>query len=127
MTKSPLPGVTTSSNSLPQEERDLPIVRISDGFDLDAYKLMEESGYDLSKPPFSGHAIDAKPYEPNDTKKMVQKQGDGVVTARIGLGYMPSQWVKNSRQHKDKWPLTQYNMAEEAGNDKGDNATSRSK
>jgi len=35
--------------------------------------------------------------------------------------------VKISRQRKDKQSLTQYVMAEEAENDKGDNATSNLK
>jgi len=34
-------------------------------------------------------------------KKMVQKQGDGVVTPRIGFGYLSSQPVKKSRGRKD--------------------------
>ena len=43
------------------------MVHTSDGFDLDAYKLIEESRYDFSKPPSPGNIIDAKPYGPNDT------------------------------------------------------------
>ena len=52
---------------------------------------------------------------------MVQKQGDGVMTPTIGLGYIPSQPVKISRWYKDKQSFTQYVMEEETGNDKGDN------
>ena len=59
---------------------------------------------------------------------MVQKQGDRIVTPRIDLGYMPPQPVKISkRQCKDKRSLTQYIMTGEAGNGKGDNATSSPK
>jgi len=65
----------------------MPIVHTSDEFDPDTYKFMEELGYDLNEPPSLRHVIDAKPYEPNDTRKMVQKQGDTIVTSRIGPGY----------------------------------------
>jgi len=68
MTKAPLPGITTSSKGLLQEESDLPTVCTSDRFYSEAYELMEESGYNFSKPPSPGHIIDAKPYEPNDIK-----------------------------------------------------------
>ena len=62
MTKARLPGVITSSEGLLQKESDLPMVCTSDGFNLDACKLIEESGYDFNKPPSLGHVIDAKPY-----------------------------------------------------------------
>jgi len=60
--------------ALKHPESNLPMVNTSDGFNLDAYKLMEELGYDFSKPPSVGHAIDAKPYKSNDAQKMVQKR-----------------------------------------------------
>jgi len=110
MTKAPLPRVATSSKGFLREESDLLTVHTSDGFDSDAYKLIEESSYHFSKRPSPGHVINAKPYGPIDTQKMVKKYGGGVVTPRIGLGYMPSQLVKISRQCKDKRSLTQYVM-----------------
>jgi len=67
MTKAPLPGVVTCSKGLLQEESDLLTVSTSYGFDLDAYKLMEESGYEFTKQLSLGHVIDPKPYGPNDT------------------------------------------------------------
>ena len=67
MTKAPLPGVATSSKGLLQEESELLMVCTSDGFDLDAYKLIDESGYDLTKPLSLGHVIEANPYGFNDT------------------------------------------------------------
>ena len=99
----------------------------SDGFNPDTYKLMEKSGYDFSKPPSLGHIIGAKPYGPNDAQKIVQKQGSGIMTPRIGRCYMPPGLVKIARRFKDKQSLTQYVMAEEVGNDKGDNAMSNPK
>ena len=73
MTKASLLGVVTSSKDLLQEENDLPMVHISDGFDPNAYKLMEKSRYDFKKPPFLGRVMEAKPYGPNDTRKMIQR------------------------------------------------------
>jgi len=42
----------------------------SDGCNADTYDLMEELGYDFSKPSSLGHVIDAKLYGANDTQKM---------------------------------------------------------
>jgi len=71
MIKAPFPGVGTSSNGLLHEESNLSTVYTSHEFNPDAYKLMEESGYDFSKPPCPGNIINIKPYEPNDAQKMV--------------------------------------------------------
>jgi len=97
MTKAPLPGVLNSSKGLLQEEGNLLMARTSEGFNPDAFKLMKESGHNFSKSPSPGHVIDTKPDERNDAQKMVQKQGDEIVTLRIGHGYMPPQLVKISR------------------------------
>jgi len=51
MTKAPFLGVVTSSKDLLEEESNLLMVHTSDEFDPDTYKLMEESGYNFSKPP----------------------------------------------------------------------------
>ena len=58
---------------------------------------------------------------------MLQKQGHKTMTPRIGLDYMPSHPVKISRQSKEKWPFRKHDIAEEAGNGKGDNAMSSPK
>jgi len=70
VTKAPFPSVATSKGLL-QEESSMSIVHTSNGFDLDAYKLMDELGYDFSKLPSLGQIIDAKPYGPNDVQKIV--------------------------------------------------------
>jgi len=67
MIKAPCPGVATSSKGLLRDESDLLIVRISDSFDSEAYKLIEESRYHFSKPPSPRNVIDTKPYGLNDT------------------------------------------------------------
>jgi len=72
MTKAPFPSILTSYKGLLQEESKLPTVRTSDGFDPDIYKLLEESGYDFSKPPSPGYVIDAKPDGPNGAKNGVE-------------------------------------------------------
>jgi len=71
MTKAPLPDVVTSSKGLLQEKNNLPVVHTSDGFDPNAYKLMQKSRYDISKSPSLLHVIKAKPHGPNDMHKMI--------------------------------------------------------
>ena len=61
VTKAPITGVSTSSKCLLQEQSILRMVHTRDGFDPEAYKLMEDPGYDFSKSPSPGNAIDAKP------------------------------------------------------------------
>jgi len=89
-------SVATSSKGLLQDKSE-PMVCTSDYFNPNAYKLMEESGHGFSKPPSPGHIIGTKPYGTNDAQKMVQKQGEGIVTPRVDLVYMSSQLVKVSR------------------------------
>ena len=60
-----------------------------DGFDSRMYKLMKKSSYAFSKPMHSGCMIEARPYNLNDTQKMIQKQGQ-VTVPKIGLGYVPA-------------------------------------
>jgi len=76
--------------SLVQEESDLLRVQTSDRFDLNAYKLMKKSGYDFSRPAPLGNAIKARCYALIDTQIMIQTQGGGVATWKIGFSYVPS-------------------------------------
>jgi len=96
----PFPGFVASSKRLLQEEGGILKARASDGFDPNAYKLIKRFDYDFSKPPLLRSVIEARPYG-NDTQKMIQQQGGGVVTPRIGLGYVPSQHVKISGRCKE--------------------------
>jgi len=73
MAATPLPGFVTSSKGLLEEEGGVPKARTSDGFDLNAYKLLKRSCYDFKKPPLLGSVIEARPYELDDTQKMIQK------------------------------------------------------
>ena len=63
----PLPSFIASSRVLLQEKGGLPKVRTGNVFDLNAYKLMKRSGYNLSKPPLLGSVIEARPHGLNDT------------------------------------------------------------
>jgi len=83
MAVTPLPDFVASSRDLLQEEGGLPKACISDGFDLNAYKLMKRSDYDFSKPPLLESLIEARPYGLNDTQKMLKEQGGEIVTPRI--------------------------------------------
>jgi len=90
----PLPGFVASSRDLLQEEGGLPKACTSYGFDPNVYKLIKRFGYDFTKPPLLGSVSEARPHGLNDTQKMIQKQGGGVLTLRIRPGYVPPQPVK---------------------------------
>jgi len=124
MAVAPLLGFASYSRGLLQEEGGLPKVPTSDRFDPNAYKLTKRSGYDFSTPPLLGSVIEARHYRLNDTQKMIQEQGGGIVTPRIGPGYRPSQPVKILGRHKEEQSLVQCIMTEEADNEGGDHATS---
>ena len=49
---------------------------------------MKKFGYDANKSIYLGHAIEAKPYNHNDIKKMMRKQGDEVMMTNIGFSYV---------------------------------------
>jgi len=105
MDTTPFPSFVASSRGLFQEEGGLRKTRTSDGFDPNAYKLMKRFGYNFSKWPLLGNAIEARPYGLNNTHKMIQKQGGGVVTPRISLGYVPCQLVEISGRRKEEQSL----------------------
>ena len=67
ITPTPLPSFVASFRGLLHEESELPRVHISDGFELNANKLMKKSSYDFSKLPPFGNVIEAKSYGLNDT------------------------------------------------------------
>jgi len=81
------------------------MVRTSNGFYLDAYKLLEELGYVFIKALFLGHVIEAKPYGPNDMPRMIHRQGGRLMTPRIALNDAPYKLVI-VRWRKDKHSLT---------------------
>jgi len=55
---------------------------------------MEKSGYDFNSTSSLRIVSERKPYGPNDQlKKKMHRQGGGLVTPRVGFGYMSSQPV----------------------------------
>jgi len=68
--------------------------------------LIDDSSivHNLNKP-LLGIVIEARPYGLNDTQKLIQKHCGGIVTPRIGLGYIPSKTMKISGQYKEKQSL----------------------
>ena len=98
LTNVPLLRFLTSSKGLLQEENNLPKVQKSDGFDLNAYKLMRRLGYDFSNQPSLGHVIKAKPYRLDDLQKMIKGYGGRVATLRVNLGTIQFLLVKISRR-----------------------------
>jgi len=94
LTKASLLGFIASSRGLLQEESDLSEMRMSDGFDATAYKLMKRSSYDLIRPTSLGHFIKAKPYGLNSIQEIIQNQGARITTPKVGLDYVPPQPIR---------------------------------
>jgi len=69
-------------------------VRIEDGFDPNAYKLLKKSSYDFNRPVPLRCVIETKPYGINETQKRIQEQVGVVVVPNVGLGYAPPQLVR---------------------------------
>ena len=58
MSRPPIPGFVVSS----KDSNDLPSVRTKEGFDPNAYKLMEKAGYDFQNPATLGKVVEVKPH-----------------------------------------------------------------
>jgi len=71
VSKCPLLGFVSSSKALLKEEEVLPHTRTKDGFDPNAYKVMERAGYNFQNPATLGKVIEVKPHRLNDTQKMI--------------------------------------------------------
>ena len=85
-----------------KEENDLPHTRTKEGFDPNAYKLMERAGYDFQNPATLGKVIEVKAHGLNETQKVIQEQGGSVGVYKVGFGYMPFQPIRISGRRKDK-------------------------
>jgi len=90
----PLSGFVVFS----KEGDDLPSVWTREGFDPNAYKLMERVGYDLQNPATLGKVVEVKPHGLTETQRKIQEQGDSVDVSKVGLGFMPPQPVRISRR-----------------------------
>ena len=109
----PLPGFVSSSKVLLKEENDLPHARTKEGFDPNAYKLMERAGYDFQNPATLGKVIKVKPHGLNETQKVIHDQGGSVGVSKVELGYTPLKPIRISGQRKSKQSAVQYIFVEE--------------
>ena len=85
VSRPPIPGFVVSS----KENDDLPSVRTKEGFDPNAYKLMEKAGYDFQNPTTLGKVVEVKPHGLNETQKKIQEQGGSTGFSKVGLGFTP--------------------------------------
>jgi len=97
-------------------------LRTSDGFDLDAYKLMKESRYDLTNHHLQGMSLTKILMSVMTRKKWYRNRVTEFWHQGLALATCHSSRWKFEDAVKNKQSFTQYVMAEEAGNDKGDNA-----
>ena len=56
-----------------KDGNDLPSVRTKEGFDPNAYKLMEKAGYDFQNPATLGKVVEVKSHGLNETQKKIQE------------------------------------------------------
>ena len=84
-----------------------------EGFDPNAYKLMEKAGYDFHNPATLGKVVEVKPHGLNEIQKKIQELGDLVSISKVRLAFTPLQPVRISGRRKDKKVTTQHISAEE--------------
>jgi len=63
----------------------LPNARTKEGFDPNAYKLMEKVGYDFQNPTTLRKVVEAKPHGLNETQRKIQEQGGSVGVSKVEL------------------------------------------
>jgi len=59
-----------------------------EGFNPNAYKLMEKAGYDFQNPTTLGKVLEAKPHGLNETQRKIQEQGGFVGISKVGLSLL---------------------------------------
>ena len=64
-------GFILCSKTLFDKEEDFPNTRMKEGFNLNAYKLMEQAGYDFNNPVVLGKLVDVKTYNLNKMPKKI--------------------------------------------------------
>jgi len=70
LSRPPISGFVISS----KEGDDLPNVRTKEGFDPNAYKLMEKVGYDFQNPATLGKVVEGKPHALTETQRNIQSR-----------------------------------------------------
>jgi len=78
----PLAGFIVSSLG----RDNLPNARTKEGFNLQAFKLMEKAGYNFQNETTLGKVVEAKPHSLNKTQRKIQEQGDSIGASKVGLG-----------------------------------------
>jgi len=127
LTKVSLPSFVASSKGLLKEEGELSKMRIRDGCDPNAHKLMKRSSHNFIQPTSLGHVIKAKPYRLDSAQRVIQSQGGNAAMPKVGLSYIQPQPMRISGRHKDKQTLTQYIATEEVDDNEGENAKTNPK
>jgi len=69
VSRPPLAGFVVSSSG----SDNLPNAGTEEGFDKNAYKLMEKAGYDFQNLPTLGKVVEAKPHGLNETQRKIQE------------------------------------------------------
>ena len=92
MSRPPLSGFVVSS----KEGDDLSSARTREGFDPNAYKLMQRAGYEFQNPAALGKVVEAKPHGLTETQRKIQEQGGSVAVLKLD-------WV--SRHHSQSESL----------------------
>ena len=75
---------------------------MKEGFNLNAYKLMEKAGYDFNNPVALGKLVEVETCGLNKTQKKIQEQGGLVEVPKVDLGYTPVEPIKISGWRKAK-------------------------
>ena len=92
--------------------------RTTEGFDPNAYTLMEKAGYDFENLTTLGKVVESKPHSLNETQRKIQEQGGSVGISKVGLGFIPSQPIRISGRRKGKQSAVKHISAKEL--DEGD-------
>jgi len=95
-------GRGSFSEILFNEEEGLPNAQTKQGFDPNAYNLMEKAGYDFNNSVVLRKVVEVETYNLNKVKKKILEQEGLLEVWKVGLGYIPSQLIKISGQRKDK-------------------------
>ena len=98
MSKHPLPGFVSSSKALLKEEKDFPYTQTKEGFDPNAYKLVEGVNYDFQNPTTLGKVIKAMPRALNETQQTIQGQGGSEGGSKVELGYTSVQPISTFKR-----------------------------
>jgi len=119
VSRPPLSGFVISS----KKGDDLPSARTKEGFDPNAYKLMERASYDFQNPTILGKVVEEKPHGLTETQGKIQEQGGSVGVFKVGLGFTPPQLVRISGRRKDKKFVIQHMSTEEIDVSEDENAS----